>query len=117
MTPTQRTLKYLRDEGYHVGIVERWIQRMQKRIDLFGIIDLIAMDGEKIVGVQSCGQSFSEHDKKIMASPETVLWLQSQGRLMLIGWRKVKKKRGGKQMVWKPRVKIYRAELFEGLEL
>jgi len=107
---TSRTLEYLRAEGLECGIVERFNQYGGKfgiRQDLFGIIDIIAIAQGRLVGVQSCGQAFSEHDKKIMASEFSLKWIEAGGELVLIGWRKVKKKRGGKQMIWKPRVKEY----------
>jgi len=116
-SPTSRTLEFLRDEGYECGIVERFNPYAGKfgvRQDLFGIIDIIAIKEDSMLGVQSCGQAFSEHDKKILASENTELWLKSGAKLMLIGWRKVKKKRGGKQMVWKPRIREYFKEDFNG---
>ncbi len=93
-TNTSRTLKYLRlNLGWDADIVERWIpfgreekednenegdgeekkkgnkkKRTGYRKDLFGIIDIIALSGKSIVGVQSCGQSFAEHDRKILES-------------------------------------------------
>jgi hypothetical protein len=42
MSPTQRTLEYLRLSGYPlVGVVERWIPRALVRQDLFGILDVL----------------------------------------------------------------------------
>ncbi len=70
MTPTQRTLKWLRDQGYLCGIVERFLAYAGthgKRQDLFSIIDIIAIKPGVTVGVQSCGTAFSEHNKKFMA--------------------------------------------------
>ena len=110
MTNTSKTLKYLRDMGYEAGMVERYLSYAGKfgvRKDLFGIIDIIAMGSETIVGVQSCGQSFREHDRKILASPLAIMWLECGGLLWLVGWRKLKLKRGGKAMRWKPRIKNY----------
>ena len=69
LTPTQRTLKYLRDKGYTAGIVERWVSqagKFGKRIDLFNFIDIIAIKENKILAVQSCGQDFADHDTKIL---------------------------------------------------
>lgn len=107
MTNTARSLKYYRDLEYKCGMVERYNSFTKQRSDLFGIIDIIAI-GEDTIGVQSCGQAFSEHDKKIMESDSREPWLKAGNRLILIGWRKVKKKRGGKAMVWKPRIKEYK---------
>jgi hypothetical protein len=109
-TNTSRTMDHYRAEGWEVGVVERFLSYAGKygqRKDLFGIIDIIGINGKETIGIQSCGQAFSEHDKKIMAEPLTVKWLESGNRLVLIGWRKLKVKRGGKAMRWTPRIKEY----------
>jgi len=99
-----------------VGKVERWNQFSNKRIDLFNFIDIIACSGSYgIVGVQSCGTAFSEHDKKIRAEAReaAIKWLESGGKIMLIGWRKVKYARGSKKYIYKPRIKEYSLEDFD----
>ena len=116
ITPTQRTLKKLRDDGYTAGIVERFISipgSFGKRIDLFNIIDIIAIKKGEIWGVQSCGQAFADHDKKILEHENSPKWIEAGGILLLIGWRKLKKVRGGKAMIWVPREKIYTKEDFD----
>jgi hypothetical protein len=114
ITPTQRTLKYLKDEGYRCGIVERWIQAIRKRQDLFNIIDIIALDPDKgVIGVQSTGQDFAGHFRKLTEekADEARAWLETPGTsLMLIGWRKLKVKRGGKAMRWTPRIQYIQLE-------
>ena len=115
MSNTQRTLKALREQGYTCGIVERFIRHgggPGNRIDFLNIIDIIAVKQNVILGVQSCGQAYAPHDRKLLASENSVKWLRAGGKLELWGWRKVKKKRGGKAMVWKPRVKEYTMEDF-----
>lgn len=111
MSPTQRTLAALRKQGRACDIVERWLGLAGKfgvRKDLFNIIDIIALDRYTgVVGVQSCGQSFSEHWKKLTEeqAESSRLWLETPGTtLELWGWRKLKVKRGGKAMRWTPRV-------------
>ena len=114
LSPTQRTLRELRKMGRLVDVCERWIPNPKHpgggfRKDLFGFVDLIVLDPEQgIVGIQSCGQSFAAHLRKIMDSECTdnvIEWLQCGGRLELWSWRKLKLKRGGKAMRWTPRVK------------
>ena len=110
ISPTSRTLKYLRSQGWEADIVERfnpYAGKFGKRKDLFNIFDIIALGENKIIGVQSCGQSFREHDRKILNEELALEWLKSGGRLLLIGWRKIAKKRGGKLKVWSPRIKEY----------
>lgn len=108
-SPTQRTLKALKEKGYRCGIVERFVGPLNIRVDLFRIIDIIAIRDCQILGVQSCGQAFSEHHRKLTEEHEDATrdWLLAGGRLELWGWRKVKVKRGGKAMIWKPRVRTY----------
>ena len=110
LSPTQRTLKYLRDEGYHCDIVERFIRNPKVpgggfRKDFLGAIDIIAFNTVSTIGVQSCGQSFAAHLRDLLKNPNVPLWLAGGRRLILIGWRKVVKKRGGKQKIWKPRIR------------
>ena len=108
ISPTQRTLKANKDLNRDCGIVERWQQYGGKfgiRQDLFGFIDIIAIDEfEGIVGIQSTGQDFSGHIKKIMNLEEIVKEWLHHAPLELWSWRKVKKKRGGKAMIWKARI-------------
>jgi hypothetical protein len=109
ISPTQRTLKALREKEYRVGVVERFVGPLNIRVDLFHIIDLIAIRPGEIVGIQSCGQAFSEHHRKITEEhPDAARdWILAGGMLELWGWRKLKVKRGGKAMRWEPRVKVY----------
>jgi hypothetical protein len=111
MSPTQRTMRYFKDLGMKVGIVERFNSHAGPfgiRQDLFFIIDIIGLDPEKgVVGIQSCGQDFAGHMKKICIEhyQETYDWITTPGAsLQLIGWRKLKVKRGGKAMKWAPRI-------------
>jgi len=122
LTPTQRTLRELRNQGRLVDVVERWtpiptLPSKGIRRDLFGFIDLIALDPRRgIIGIQSFGSSFSEHIRKIMDSEITdnvIEWLKADGKLELWGWRKVKLKRGGKALRWQPRIREITLEDFD----
>jgi len=121
LSPTQRTLRELRKQGRIVDVCERWIVNPKHpgggfRKDLFGFIDLIVLDPEGIIAIQSCGQSFKAHLDKIMQSECTeyvIEWLQCGGGLELWGWRKVKLKRGGKAMRWQPRIQQITLEDFK----
>jgi len=114
----------MRKLGRVCGHTERWIPNPAHpgggfRKDLFGFIDLIVLDPERgIVGIQSCGNSFKAHFDKITKSECTELvleWLTSPSKpsLELWAWRKVKLKRGGKAMRWKPRVYVFSLEDFD----
>jgi len=116
LSPTSRTLNYIRKQGWTADIVERWIPMPTHpargfRRDYLKFADLIALGEGGIIAVQSCGQAFSGHHRKITEDDEVVenvkLWLNSGGRLLLIGWRKVLKNRKGKMKYWTPRIREY----------
>jgi len=120
LSPTQRTLRALRDRGLVCAIVEKFNQyagQFGRREDLFGIIDIIALDPERgVIGIQACGSDFAGHKRKILEEKyqETSDWLNTPGTsLELWSWRKLKVKRGGKAMVWKPRVEVIELEIQE----
>ena len=117
----------MREQGRIVDVCERWIRNPKHpgggfRKDLFGVLDIICLDPEfGIVGIQSCGQSFKAHIDKITDSECTenvIEWLKAGARLELWGWRKLKLKRGGKAMRWRPRIMdfYWDGELLRGKE-
>jgi hypothetical protein len=89
VSPTQRTLKHLREQGYPlVQVVERWNAFARKRIDLFGIIDVVAV-GEDIVGVQATsGSNLSARVTKITASDALPVLRKANIRVLVHGWTK-----------------------------
>jgi hypothetical protein len=116
MTPTQRTIRELKNQGRICGIVERWNAHVPRgdggkgiRQDFLGFIDVIALDPQRgVVGIQTTGTDFSGHFRKLTeeASENVYEWLRTPGALLeLWAWRKVKKVRGGKAMIWQPRVR------------
>jgi hypothetical protein len=76
------------------GIVERFLPggAFGHRSDLFNFIDIIHVHPERgIVAVQSCGQDFSGHAKKMTeeCAEAVKAWLK-HAPVELIGWRKKK---------------------------
>jgi len=121
MTPTQRTIRELKNRGLKCGIVEKFNRFAGPhgiRQDLFGIIDIIALDPMRgVVGVQSTGSDFAGHMRKLKEErlQECIDWLSTPGTVLeLWGWRKVKAKRGGKAMVWRPRLAVLTLDFFQG---
>jgi hypothetical protein len=91
--------------GFTVGLVERRIRKTLS-VDLFGIIDMIALTPHGVMGVQSTGSDFSGHWRKLTEDKavSSALWLRTPGTsLMLIGWRKTGP---ATQKVWAPRIKM-----------
>jgi hypothetical protein len=92
MSPTERSLKLLRKEGWRVAVVEKWNPHAKVRQDLFGFADLIAFGAPGIVTlVQVTSYSnMSSRRAKIRANEIADAWLLSY-RIELHGWKKVGK--------------------------
>ena len=117
LSNTSRTLEYIRGQGWVADKVERYNPYAGKygvRQDMFGFGDIIAMGEGHIWAIQSCGQDFYSHHKKIteneLVAPNVELWLKNGGYLLLISWAKHKIKRGGKAMRWRPKIRQYYLE-------
>lgn len=95
-SPTQRTLKHLRDQGYTAQVVERWNPHARKRQDLFGVADVVALDDEQgVLAVQTTTASnASARCKKVQDSETIRLWLERGNRLIVHGWRQKGNKKG-----------------------
>lgn len=92
--PTQRSLKHLRDAGYLVEVVERWIPQARKRKDLFGFIDIMALNGEETLAVQTTSASNVSARVKKITEHENLSAVRDAGwRILVHGWRKNSKGR------------------------
>lgn len=113
-TPTQRSLKKLRDEGYEPWIVERYNSFSQTRLDLWNALDIIAINGRDVVGVQTTsGANLAQRVAKLRQNPLMPLILASGIRVELHGWRKLRS-RAKKRKVrphWECRVIVLTPDL------
>lgn len=88
MTPTQRSLKALRELGYLVEVVEKWNSFTRTRKDLWGWADLLAIRRGEVLAVQVTSTGVSSRIKKIMDS-ETIGRVREAGiRIEVHGHRK-----------------------------
>lgn len=88
MTPTQRSLAYLRDEGYLVEVVEKWNSFTRTRKDLWGWADLLAIRRGEVLAVQVTSEGVANRVKKVTDS-ETIGRVREAGvRVEVHGWRK-----------------------------
>ena len=91
-SPTQRSLKHLRDAGYTCQVVERWNHFAKVRQDLFGFIDLVAIQEGRIVAVQATASGVAARLAKIRDEPRSREWLRAGGLIEVHGWAKRGKK-------------------------
>lgn len=119
-----RTIKEQERLGRICGIVERFCHNRKVgpgiRSDLYNIFDLLSMHPRQgIIGIQCCGSDFSAHYRKITEehADKALIWLSSgRGRthIEIWAWRKILKKKGGKQRIWSPRIKRISYADFKG---
>ena len=70
MSPMQLTLKWLRENGYQAQKTEHWNHFAKRRQDLFGFIDVLAVNDHHLLAIQtSDGAHHAEHIKKILENP------------------------------------------------
>lgn len=132
MTPTARTLDWLRRAGYTAEKVERinpfagppdkrcpvcGKNRIGKTVDLFGFIDVIAVGGGEtgVLAVQSTaggGSGDSNHyarARKILGIPAARVWIEAGNRIMVQSW----KQPGGAGTRWQSRIETITIGQFE----
>lgn len=91
-SPTVLSLEALRETGWTVQKVEYFNFFAKRRIDLFGFIDILAMNGTPgLLGIQACitGDILkrvrkAEHE----CGDKLLLWLKSGNRFEVWGWAK-----------------------------
>jgi hypothetical protein len=122
-SPTQRSVAYLRKQGWTCCIVEKYLpprgtMKFGRRIDAFSFGDLLAcrvaqyVDSTKELSEQLGIVTFKEialvqtttkvhmpeHKEKILAIPEFHKWKEAGGIVLLHGWRKIGPR--GKRKTW-----------------
>ncbi len=89
-SPTQRSLKLMRDNGYYAEVVERYSSFTRKRNDFAGFIDILCLGDGEVVGVQTTSYSnMSARIKKIREHENLNVVLTSGIRILVHGWHKV----------------------------
>jgi hypothetical protein len=88
MTPTQRSLIYLREQGYLCEVVEKWNSFTKTRKDLWGWCDILAIRENEILAVQVTAAGVSSRIKKIMESDTLPIVRKAGIRVEVHGFRK-----------------------------
>ena len=91
-SPTKLSLAHLRKTCHAVQVVEVWNSFTRTRKDLFGFIDILALEGETTIAVQSTSWgNVSARAKKIAESPLVGFVRDANWRIVIHGWRKNEK--------------------------
>lgn len=117
MSPTQRSIAWLKAQGWQVARTEHWNSFAKIRQDVWGFADALGCHAQKIYGQPIGGEpvfmqdendialfqftttpNMSAREAKIRASKEAAYWLRCGGKIYVYGWAK----RGarGKRKVW-----------------
>ena len=91
VSPTQRSLALLREQGYLCEVVERWNPWAKIRQDLFGIGDILAIKNRETLLVQTTSRSnVNARVKKISESEVLPIILKSNWKIVVHGWGELK---------------------------
>jgi hypothetical protein len=79
--------------GWLPAVVERWNPHARIRQDLYGFLDLVALDGEPgLLGIQATSSSnAASRVRKILEleSDAPRRWLEAGNRIEVWGWKKL----------------------------
>jgi hypothetical protein len=89
-SPTQRTLRALRRQGYLAAVCERWSPFARVRCDLFGFADVLAVRaGAPVLAVQATSASnHAARVRKAQALPALRTWLAAGCAFEVWSWAK-----------------------------
>ena len=89
-SPTTRSLKKLREDGWRAAVVEHWNPFAHIRQDLFGVIDIVGVGERGTIGVQTTSDSnVSSRVQKIAESDAIVDLRKAKWIIEVHGWKKV----------------------------
>ncbi len=90
-SPTQRSLRLLRKQGWTVAVTEKWNHHVKCRQDLFGFADLLAFDAESVLLIQTTTSSnMAARIHKIYGNAHALEWVSGGRAIWVHGWRKGK---------------------------
>lgn len=88
-SPLQRSLAHLREQGYETWIVEYWNSFARIKVDMWGMLDAVAIRPGETLGVQvTSGSNVSARVKKMTENKYLAPLRKAGWRLECHGWRK-----------------------------
>jgi len=89
MSPTSRTLEYLRRQGFLATVVETFNHHVNRKRDLFGIGDVLAVhpvDRVVLIVQTTTKGHVADRLARCVARPELATWLRSGAMFECHGW-------------------------------
>ena len=89
-SPTARSLALLRAEGWLAEVVEQNVPHARTKRDLFGFIDIMAVQGDRTLAVQTTadnGGHVANRLHKIRTSPHLDAVLAAGWQVVVHGWK------------------------------
>ncbi len=105
MTPTARSLGYLREQGYICDVVERRIPGTFITKDFLGMFDILAVHPGTagVLGVQTTSaDNAASRRTKVQESGHLSTWIAAGNRAIVHGW--AKKGKRGERKLWQVNV-------------
>ena len=87
MSPTQLSLRWLRERGYTAEVVERYSAFDRKRHDLWGFADILAIRRNEVMAVQTTtAHNVPARMKKIAEAPTVGAVREAGISIFVHGW-------------------------------
>jgi hypothetical protein len=88
-TPTQLSLKYMRENGFYAEVVERYNSFTKRKNDFAGFIDILCLGQGAVIGVQTTSwTNTSARVKKILEHENLAIVRDSGIKIEVHGWHK-----------------------------
>jgi hypothetical protein len=86
---TQRSLKYMRDNGFYAEVVERYNSFTKRKNDFAGFIDILCLGQGAVIGVQTTSWGHtSDRLKKILEHENLNIVREAGIKIEVHGWQK-----------------------------
>lgn len=91
LSPTQLSLKLMRERGYLCEVTEKWNPWAKIRQDLFGFVDILCIKEGEVIGVQCTSRPHVSTRYNKIRDHDNIWWVLDSGiRVLIQGWSKNK---------------------------
>jgi hypothetical protein len=90
ISPTQLTLRKLREDGYIAQVVEKWNMFARVKQDLWGFDVIAAKRGEAVLVQCTSASNIASRVTKVQELDTTARLREAGFRLLVWGWKKTK---------------------------